>query len=172
MRMIFPNKKRSNTMKKHPLLVTVLLIAALLSITSPVAASTPADVTIVSIMHPQPNDPIAPFSGTFVASGPAVDAGLLCGEGDVQDIVNPARGWQSSQVITLYVHKHFMCSDGSGSFEMNMQVLIAPTRSTARWNITAGEGSYTRLFGAGGLTAVWLSEYDLEDTYFGKLHIE
>ncbi len=159
-------------MKKHQLLVTVLLIVALLSTASPVSAYTPAAVTIVSIMHPQPNDPIAPFYGTFVASGPAVDAGLLCEEGDVQDIVNPARGWQSGQVITLYVHKHFVCSDESGSFEMNMQVLIASTRTTAHWNITTGEGSYTRLFGVGRLTSVWLNENDLEDTYFGKLHIE
>jgi len=135
-------------MKRRSLFITALLIVALFSMTIPVAASTPADITIVALMQPQPDDPTAPFSGTFVASGPAVDAGILCENGTIQDIANPAVGWQSDQIIKLYVHKHFMCNDGSGSFEMDMQVLISPKGTPARWVITTGDGIYARLFGS------------------------
>lgn len=169
---ICQTKERSSAMKKHSLIITVLLIVSLFGMATPAAASTPADVTIVAIMQPQSEDPIAPYAGTFEASGPAVDAGILCANGVVEDIANPAVGWQSDQVINLYVHKHFVCNDGSGTFEMDMHVLIAPKGVTARWIITAGDGLYARLFGSGRLTATWLSENMLEDMYFGNLHIE
>lgn len=158
-------------MKKCSLLMPLLLIVTLFGAVTPVAASTPADITIVAIMNPQPEDPTAPYSGTFAAYGSAVD-GVLCSSGTIQDIANPAAGWQSNRVIILKVHKHFMCDDGVRSFEMDMQVLIAPKGTTARWIITNSDGFDGHLFGAGGLTATLLSENELQDTYFGNVHIE
>lgn len=159
-------------MQKRSLLMPLLLIVTLFGAATPVAASTPADVSIVAVMNPQPEDPTAPFSGTFVAYGSAVDAGVLCNSGIIQDIANPATGWRSNQVIILHVHKHFMCDDGSGMFEMDIEVPVTPAGTPARWVIRAGDGLYVRLFGAGGLTATWLSENELQDTYFGSVHIE
>ena len=160
-------------MKKLFTSVTIAVVFALTLSIAPVAATPPADVTIVSDMHPV-TGPIDPFDGTFVASGPAVDAGIICPSGGVDDISNPAVGWQSHEmrIIILSVHKHFTCDDGSGSFEMNMRVRIAPTGITAQWIIVGGDGPYSRLFGAGNLYAEWISENLLRDHYSGGLHIE
>ncbi len=160
-------------MKKRSLIVAALLIAALLAAVFPVAASEPSGVSIVAIMYVNPTDPTTgPMSGTFVASGTAVDAGLLCSAGTVQDIENPAHAWQSGQVIVLYVHKHFTCSDGSGTFEMNMRVLLGSNGTVARWVISGADGPYAGLLGTGGVTGVWLEDGSLQDTYSGRLHIE
>ncbi len=140
-------------MKKRSLIGAVLLIAALLAVTAPVAASAPSDVSITALMYPNPEDPNGPMYGTFVASGPAVEAGLLCSAGTVQDIENPANAWQSNQVIVLNVHKHFACSDESGAFEMHMRVLLGPNGTVARWLITESDGAYAGLLGTGSLTA-------------------
>ncbi len=159
-------------MKKRSLIVAALLIAALLAAATPVAASQPSGVNIVAIMDPNSQDPNGPMSGTFEASGPAVDAGLLCSAGAVQDVENPAYAWRSNQIIVLYVHKHFVCSDERDTFEMNMRVLLGPNGTVARWVITGAGGSYAGLLGAGSLSGTALEDGRYQDTYSGGLHIE
>jgi hypothetical protein len=132
----------------------------------PAVAAAPADVTILSEMS------LSSGTGTFEASGPAVEAGILCPEGSVNDDNISAVGWQSNQVLILFVHKHFACNDGSGSFEMDLNVRIAPTGTTARWIVVAGDGNYERLAGNGGLVATAVSEVILIDTYSGKMHVK
>ena len=150
-------------------IVTSIIIAFILTATLatiPAAASTPAGVTIVSEMS------LSDAFGSFTASGPAVDAGIICPEGSVTDINVSAVGWKSNQVVILFVHKLFVCSDGSGSFEMDLNVRIAPTGTTARWIVAAGDGPYEHLMGNGGLFATRVSDDILIDTYSGKLHIK
>ncbi len=157
-------------MKKRSLIVAVLVIAALLLATIPAAASTPADITITAVMYPNPEIENGPMSGTFSITGD--DGAPICSSGTIQDIENPAHGWQSDQVIVLHVHKHFAC-DG-GTFEMNMQVFIGPDGITAHWVILGGEGDYAGLHGTGVLSGTWEGDEEgtLIDVYSGKVHLE
>ena len=155
--------------------IVLLLIFALLSLTLPVvtaAASSPEDVTIVSPMVLPPVLPPgeAPY-GTFEASGPAVDAGVICPSGDVYDTGARVVSGENKKFTNLFVHKLFVCDDGSGTFEMDLIVRLIPG-STVNWRITSGGGEYVRLHGTGKLTSQALSEGHLIDTYIGGLHID
>lgn len=58
---------------------TLLILLALVLGAFPASASSPLQVTIDSVMD------LNTSTGTFVASGPAVDAGLFCPSGAVYD---------------------------------------------------------------------------------------
>ncbi len=146
-------------------LITSIIAAAILTLAvfiSPAAASTPLNVTILSDMSAWPN-------GTFEASGPAVDAGFICPAGTVVDASASTAGGQGA-VLVLFVHKQFVCSDGSGSFEMNLNVLIGSNGTFARWLIVSGSGDYASLSGEGNVSATY-TESGLYDTYTGKLDL-
>jgi hypothetical protein len=147
--------------------LTLALIFALVFSVMPAAASTPSNVTIVSEMD------FLGSTGSFEASGPAVEAGLICPEGDVYDTDYRSAGTQSNRFINLFVHKLFVCADGSGSFEMDLNVRIsAPLPTKGTWRVVAGEGSYARLHGVGKLTAQRTGENTVTDLYKGSLHID
>ncbi len=157
-------------MKRHSLIVAAVLIAALLGMTTPAAASTPSDVTIMVTMHPNPSDPNSGlWIGTFEASGPAVDAGLLCTFGKEQDLERHLGGEQSHRLVTASVHKLFTCDDGSGTFQVNVNALVSPKGKRGSWVIAGGTGSYAELLGNGGLTSIDLSTDTAVDTFFGRL---
>jgi hypothetical protein len=157
-------------MKKTIVLVLILTLLSLPA--GPVAASSPEDVTIVSPMVLPPVLPPgeAPY-GTFEASGPAVDAGVICPSGDVYDTGARVVTGENKKFTNLFVHKLFVCDDGSGTFEMDLVVRLIPG-STVDWRVTSGDGEYVRLRGTGKLTGQALSEGHLIDTYIGGLHID
>ncbi len=148
-------------MKKITYLIIAIILAFIVFIT-PAAASTPQDVTILSDMSGWPN-------GTFEASGPAVEAGSICPTGTVVDYTASTAAGQGS-VLILFVHKHFECSDGSGSFEMDLNVRLGSNGTYARWLIVSGSGAYGNLFGEGWVYATY-TESGLYDTYSGKLDL-
>ena len=147
--------------------LTLVMIIALVSSAVPVAASSPVNVTILSEMD------FLGDTGTFEASGPAVEAGIICPQGNVYDKEYRDAGYQSKKFLNLFVHKLFVCTDGSGSFEMDLNVRIyAPTKTTATWRIVEGEGAYVQLHGNGKLSAYRADEYTVIDLYTGSLHID
>ncbi len=143
-----------------PIISVAILILAIF--VPPAAAFAPQDVTIISDMSALPN-------GTFDAEGPAVEAGILCPSGTVHDESVSAVGGQSP-ISILFVHKHFECNDGSGSFEMDLNVRIASSGTLGRWLIVSGSGDYERLHGEGDVYATY-TDTGLSDTYNGKLDI-
>ena len=147
--------------------LTLVMIIALVSSAVPVAASSPVNVTILSEMD------FLGDTGTFEASGPAVEAGIICPQGDVYDTEYRSAGNQDKRFINLYVHKLFVCADGSGSFEMDLNVRIfSPPRTIGTWRIVEGDGAYARLHGNGKLTAHREDEDTVIDLYTGSLHID
>ena len=75
----------------------------------PASAASPTGVTIVSPMTFNPDG----FNfGTFEASGPAVDAGLICESGTVDDTRIIFAGFQSNRGAQIPVRKTFTCDDG------------------------------------------------------------
>ena len=147
--------------------LTIALIVALVVSVAPAAASSPVNVTILSVMD------FLGDTGTFEASGPAVEAGMICPQGDVYDTEYRSAGSESKRFLNLFVHKLFVCADGSGTFEMDLNVKIySPPRTTGTWRIVEGEGAYARLHGNGKLSAYRASENTVIDLYTGSLHVD
>ncbi len=104
-----------------------------------------------------------------MATGAAVDDGVVCGTGEVVTTFVTAAGFQSNRAVNLTVGKEFTCDDGSGTFSAKLQVRIDFDRGVSfHWVITGGTGDYEDLHGAGSGFVVPVDT----DIYQGGLHVE
>jgi hypothetical protein len=110
-------------------------------------------------------------TGTFVASGPTVTAGLFCPSGTAYDLGTKFAGWQSGILMNLRVDKKLVCDDGSGEIFMDLKVRVRPSVSLSNWVITQGSGDYARLHGTGKITATGSGNL-VYDHYTGKVHFD
>jgi hypothetical protein len=151
-----------------------IIIVALLSLgasAAPVAASSPPlDVKIeVTTVFP----PEGPSYGPFVATGPAVDAGLICPSGDTIDVASSVSGWQSGRGLNFSILKQFTCADGSGTFVAKLQVRSDFRGDYANWIIFSGTGNYASLLGSGKLVGIYFEDGSgILDIYTGQVHSE
>lgn len=137
---------------RRPVAVIVALGLALV-IAAPTVAAGPTAVHIVSPMHFNQDT----FNtGTFEASGAAVDDGILCASGTVVDTGIILAGGQSGRKIQIPVRKTFTCDDGSGSFFVKIQVHLDLSTFTERfsWVIQGGTDAYASLRGSGSGTTI------------------
>lgn len=113
-----------------------------------------------------------PSYGPFVATGPAVDAGLVCGEGDTGDIAVKAAGGQAHGRLNLQVLKQFTCSDGSGSFVLKFQLRVDDRlgRASSSWNVESGTDAYESLKGNGTAYGLPVDDFTAHDELFGAMH--
>ena len=133
---------------RHVLGATALLVGICSAVhVAPAAAGRTQQVAIVS--HMSFNDP-PPNTGDFTTSGPAADSGLICASGDVTDTRVIFVGYPSGQKYQVLVLKNFVCSDGSGTIFVKIQVHgnFDGTESFA-WVVQGGTGDYTNLRGSG-----------------------
>jgi hypothetical protein len=107
--------------------------------------------------------------GPFTATGPAVDAGLICATGQTIDVFAKPAGYQShGGWLNLIIVKAFTCDDGSGAFLVKLEVRLGAHGDHYGWVIMDGEGDYASLRGAGtGYGASPLGDYDVLDVYDG-----
>ena len=128
-------------------IVAMALVGALaLVVAAPVAAKGPTDVTIVSHMTFNPND----FNtGTFVASGAAVDRGLICASGTVVDTRLIFAGSQSGRGAQIPVRKTFSCPDGDLFIKIQVHLDFATSTETFSWVVLGGTGAYGDVSGNG-----------------------
>lgn len=154
--------------RKILLLTTTMTLLLVLSVASVGAASPPSDVQIEA--------DITVGGGPFIATGPAVDEGLVCGSGfatatDLKVSGDPGMTGFNVQVIYL-----FTCDDGSGEFYIKLQVRIDQKGDNFNWNIVGGNGNYEKLHGTGsgiGIPGVPCGDPEecVLDIYDGKVHI-
>ncbi len=150
------------TMKMR-IAVTFTILASLLA-AWPVFAAAPLD------LHIEVEEYLFVSGEPFAASGAAVDAGVICAVGTVDDLSFAEQG-SSPGFRILHIEKGFTCGDGSGTFSVSMEVkLFDSGETTARWWITGGTGDYTNLRGRGSLvgTPITLGESIL-DVYDGSI---
>jgi hypothetical protein len=127
---------------------------AVIATVAPVAAASPEQVTIVSHVTFNPD---GPNYGDFDASGAAVDSDAICPSGTFVDTGIRFAGFQSPRgVVQLQVGKTFTCDDGSGTFDVKMQIQadFDTGLESFRWVITGGTGAYDSLRGSGGGSTV------------------
>jgi hypothetical protein len=103
---------------------------------------------------------------TFVATGAAVDDGLVCAEGtidytDDSEPTEPGVRWRWEDRYT--------CGDGSGTFLLGVDEYIHDGAAMyGVWNIVSGTGGYEALNGGGGTDSV----FDDYDASTGRLWFE
>jgi len=128
--------------------IAALIGASMLISAVPVAANGPTDVSIISHMSFNPDG----FNfGTFDASGAAVDQGLICASGTVDDTRLIFAGGQSGRGAQIPVRKTFTCADGSGELFVKIQVHLdfATSTESFSWVILGGTGAYGSVSGSG-----------------------
>ena len=138
----------------RPVLAILSALLALGVVAGPVAAAPPKGVTIVSDVTFVDGSPNV---GEFDATGAAVDTGTLCASGTFVDTGIRFAGFQGRQGdVQITVFKTFTCDDGSGTFDLKMQIQATPDTGieTFQWVITGGTGEYATLHGSGTGTTV------------------
>lgn len=154
-------------MKKLLVLALVVILSIGLPV-STVTAAPPLDVHIevVATIDITISDP-------FVASGPAVDAGLLCPTGQQSELSVQTSGPPAGNFRILRIVKQFVCDDGSGTFDISMVVRLdlLTHETTANWRVTGGTGYYAGLHGNGKLVGRPIDPgISILDLYDGRLH--
>jgi hypothetical protein len=79
-------------------------------------------------------------------------------------------GGQSNRHIIFHDQKTFTCDDGSGTFTMNLQVMLVfgnPADSFS-WRIVGGTGAYTNLHGTGSGVGLEFAN-SVDDSYTGSV---
>jgi hypothetical protein len=134
----------------------------------PVMAASPLDVhievsTLIDTSVPDP----------FVASGPAIDSGLLCSIGLVSDASVDVVGPPDGEFSVLRILKRFSCDDGSGTFDIKLVVRLdlETHETTANWVVVGGTGDYAGIHGNGKLAGTPIDPgISILDVYDGKVH--
>ncbi|MFC2108878.1 hypothetical protein ACFLS5_05390 [Candidatus Bipolaricaulota bacterium] len=137
----------------------------------PVMAAPPLNVHIEvpTIIEALPD----PTSDNFTATGPAVDAGLMCSTGEVFNLSIIVSGPPGGTFSILRVLKHFVCDDGSGTFDVKMVVRLDLTtnETIAHWRVVGGTGAYVGLHGNGKLIGIPIAPgSSILDIYDGRMH--
>ena len=87
------------------------------------------------------------LSDTFTATGPAVDAGLICAEGTTEFIDGP---FVDNPMVLWRWEFEYTCGDGTGTFVLGEDDYIEDGPSTfGVWSIVTGTGDYVDLRGGG-----------------------
>lgn len=156
-----------NRKSKFSVLVTALTLSIVFMV-GPVMAAPPlaVHIEVPATINPDP-DP-------FVATGPAVDAGVLCPMGTSTDLsVVIVADPPGTTTRILRVLKQFVCDDGSGTFDVHLVVTLDLTthETTAQWRIVGGTGDYVELHGNGKLIGTPIvAGSSIFDVYNGTIH--
>jgi hypothetical protein len=151
------------------MLAALAAILALLAFVGPAGALSRQSVTIVSHVTFNPD---GPNFGDFVASGDAVDTGLICATGTFVDTGLRFAGFQSDRgIIQLQVVKEFTCDDTSGTFIVKLQIQanFDTGIESFTWAVLGGTGDYASLRGAGNGSTVPNLPIGNINTYVGFL---
>lgn len=154
-------------MKLRSFTTSILITLALLVLpASAVVAAPPIDLHIEALEF------VATSGETFTASGGAVDAGLICPTGTVDDLNVEVSDAGRGPYRILHVLKRFNCADFSGTFNVQMvvQLDLTTNETTARWRIVGGTGSYADLKGRGALVGIpQVPGVSILDVYDGQV---
>ena len=115
------------------------------------ASFSPASAAPHLNVHIEVDEIIGESGELFLASGPAVDAGVVCGYGKVYELGTTVSGPPSGAFSILTIEKLFQCGDNSGTFTLKLKVRLDHTtgETSGRWKVTGGTDAYASLDGQG-----------------------
>jgi hypothetical protein len=104
-------------------------------------------------------------AGPFTATGP------ICLSGQTETLFRSAHGFERGFGGQIRVGKRFTCDDGSGTFDLLLEVSVRfdPVTITYHWVAAGGTGAYADLHGTGTGTGTPTDDF-LLDIYTGTLH--
>lgn len=146
----------------------LLTLAVILTVFTTVVAAAPP-----SAVHLEVSELIGSSGEPFTASGEAVDAGILCPSGTVDDLSVVAKGSPSAPYTILLVNKVFNCGDESGTFDVQLTVRLDNSThyTTASWRLVGGTQAYAGLHGNGKLAGTPIVPgISIYDVYDGNVH--
>jgi hypothetical protein len=113
-----------------------------------------------------------PDAMSFVATGPAVDAGIVCPTGTIAFTDN-ATDPVHEEAFDRW-HNRYTCDDGSGTFILGADVFfdVPGGVNYGVWNIVSGTGAYETLTGGGGSITGPTSSDTWSDDLVGRLILE
>jgi hypothetical protein len=153
--------------KSMPMLSLALTLSLLLATVSSAAAAQPQS------LHIEQDWIISEASADFVATGEAVQSGLVCDTGTATNLSNVSSGAAGGTLSILHVLKRFTCDDSSGTFDIALTVNLdlVTHDTTASWRIVGGTDSYSSLRGNGRLVGTHLiAGVSIHDVYDGMVH--
>lgn len=150
-------------------LISATLLAAAMVLPASSAGATPPSDVMFEVPTVIPDDG-GPTFGPFTATGPAVDAGLMCPSGETTDVFGKASGG-TPQGINFQAVKLFECDDGSGAFVVKLQVRLDRKGDNFQWVVLDGFGAYEQLRGAGDGVGFPLPD-GVFDVYQGEVHLD
>lgn len=150
--------------------VSLAVIAAVAMAIAASASATPGTaVTISNTVSFDEN----PEPDPFTSSG-----GIVCASGTSTHLfaVPPlvVAGGQSGFRAQILVGKHFVCEDGSGTFDLLLRVTLDfGTEDTyGTWSVVRGTGDYDKLHGGGKIAGDRLPDGGIQDEFTGTVHID
>jgi len=147
------------------ILIALVLLGASFSSAS---AGPPLDI------HIEADEIIGDSGELFLASGPAVDAGLVCPYGKVYDLSTTIAGAPGGKFTNLRVLKQFVCGDNNDNvFLVKLVVRLNNTthETTASWQMVGGTGPYATLNAHGSLAGTPIVPgVSIHDVYDGSVH--
>lgn len=141
-----------------------VLFAALGLAAAVPAATPPFDV------HVEVAEEIFVDPSDFIASGTAVDDGLVCESGEVEDIAVTILNPGGPVIRILDITKRFTCDDSSGTFDLRLLVRLnlLTHYTTASWRVISGTDAYAGLQGRGSLAGTpVIPGVSIDDVYDG-----
>ncbi len=124
-------------------------------------------------LHIEVDEVIATSGETFYASGDAVDEGVVCATGSVDELSTVVSGAPGGSFSILHILKRFYCADASGTFDVRLVVKLDNVThyTTASWKIVDGTGVYASLNGNGSLAGTPIDPgVSIHDVYDGQVH--
>jgi hypothetical protein len=105
----------------------------------------------------------------FAATGPAVDAGLLCANGTVSDVSSSVSG--AGPYTSIRALKRLSCPGGTIDIQLTVRLDNSTHVTTASWRIAGGTGDFAGLQGRGSLTGTPIVPGEsITDHYVGTLN--
>ncbi len=115
-----------------------------------------------------------PDAMSFVATGPAVDAGIICPTGTIA-FTDSGNTPTREEAFNRWQNR-YTCDDGSGTLVLGADVFFDLPDIYGIWNIVSGTGAYETLRGGGGsITAPTVGPTDSDtwsDDLVGRLTLE
>jgi len=151
------------TRATRSVLFWTMLVSALALAAVPVGSATPRSPVTISntVTFDDVPDP-------FTTTG-----GILCPSGASGTPFAVFVGGQSGFKAQILVGKHFMCADGSGTFDLLLRVTLDFTTGATdgTWSVVSGTGDYDKLHGGGGIDGTPFAG-GIQDEYGGSVHID
>ena len=159
-------------------LILLAAVAALFLAAFPVgSAGADSPFEEVSLEVNTEFSPTAPPNGSFTASGPAVDANLICASGWSFDAGGKFSPRDNPNVgVNIQAVKIFKCGatswtdDVPHGFMMRLQIHFDKKGGSINWVVIDGWGDYASVAGNGDGSSVGSMAEGITDSLSGKIH--